>query len=104
MGAHNIKQQPLVKRDKILMPPLHIKLGLMKQFVTAFDPNSNSFNILKNTFPKLSEAKIKAEVSVGPDIRKLMTNDEEFQTPLKRTERVAWDNFKEITRSFLGNT
>ena len=104
VGAHNIKQQPLVKPDKILVPPLHIKLGLMKQFVTALDPNSNSFNILKNTFPRLSEAKIKAGVFVGPDIRKLMANDKKFRTNLKRTERAAWDSFKEVTRSFLGNT
>lgn len=33
------------------MPPLHIKLGLMKQFVKALDQNCEAF--------ELSEAKIK---------------------------------------------
>ncbi|GBN71750.1 hypothetical protein AVEN_92763-1 [Araneus ventricosus] len=28
---------PLVGREKIIFPPLHIKLGLMKQFVKALD-------------------------------------------------------------------
>ena len=33
VGEKNIIQPPLVPRDKIILPPLHIKLGLMKQFV-----------------------------------------------------------------------
>ena len=33
VGAYNLKQTPLVEPKKVLMPSLHIKLGLMKQFV-----------------------------------------------------------------------
>ena len=29
--------EPLVDRNSILLPPLHMKLGLMKQFVKALD-------------------------------------------------------------------
>lgn len=36
MGKHNIKWEPLVDPRKVLMPPLHIKLGLMQQFMAAF--------------------------------------------------------------------
>ena len=32
-GAHNVIRQPLVQREKILLPTLHIKLGLAKQFI-----------------------------------------------------------------------
>ena len=32
-GMPNVIHEPIVSRDKIFFPPLHIKLGLMKQFV-----------------------------------------------------------------------
>ena len=38
VGAHTLKQEPLVEPRKVLMPPLHIKLGLIKQFVKQLDP------------------------------------------------------------------
>ncbi|KAK3882315.1 hypothetical protein Pcinc_013307 [Petrolisthes cinctipes] len=41
------------------MPPLHIKLGLMKQFVKALNQESAAFKYLLEFFPKLSETKIK---------------------------------------------
>ena len=34
-GSHNIVANPLVKPHQILLPPLNIKLGLMKNFVKA---------------------------------------------------------------------
>ena len=36
-GSKNILQKPLVDPTKILLPPLHIKLGLMKQFVKSLN-------------------------------------------------------------------
>ena len=36
-GERNIVNVPLVNREKVLLPPLHIKLGLMEQFVKALD-------------------------------------------------------------------
>ena len=36
-GARNIINKPLVEREKILIPPLHMRLGLMKQFTRALD-------------------------------------------------------------------
>lgn len=37
VGQLNVRSAPLVDASKILMPPLHIKLGLMKQFVKALE-------------------------------------------------------------------
>ena len=37
IGENNIQNEPLVEKSKILLPPLHIKLGLMKQFVKSLD-------------------------------------------------------------------
>ena len=36
-GLHNAKSPPLDEPNKILLPPLHIKLGLMKNFAKAMD-------------------------------------------------------------------
>ena len=57
--SKNVLRVPLVEREKVLMPPLHIKLGLMKNFVKALDKNSDAFRYLCNKFPELSYAKVK---------------------------------------------
>ena len=76
MGRNYVKWEPLVDPRKVLMPLLHIKLGLMKQFVTALDKESAAFNYLRDFFPRLSEAKLKAGVFVGPQIKKIMECNE----------------------------
>ena len=45
VGENNVLYKPLVPRDKIIFPPLHIKLGLMKQFVKAPKLESKFFTI-----------------------------------------------------------
>ncbi|KAJ0184258.1 hypothetical protein K1T71_000681 [Dendrolimus kikuchii] len=84
------------------MPPLHIKLGLMKQFVKKLDETSEAFGYLKKKNPKLSEAKVKAGVFVGPQIRQIFA-DEKFPTLLNRTQKASWNSFKAVVSGFLGN-
>ena len=36
-GSHNVQSRLLVEPNKKLLPPLHIKLGLMRNFVKAMD-------------------------------------------------------------------
>ncbi|MGH0137166.1 UNVERIFIED_CONTAM: hypothetical protein FKN15_035896 [Acipenser sinensis] len=74
------------------MPPLHIKLGLMKQFVRALDKESAAFKYLQDFFPKLSEAKVKAGVFVGPQIKKILECNE-FPKKLTSKEKAAWNSF-----------
>ncbi|GFV38650.1 uncharacterized protein TNCV_4412041 [Trichonephila clavipes] len=45
-GVKNVERQSLVDPKKILFPPLHIKLGLMKQFVKALDKEGECFKYL----------------------------------------------------------
>ena len=54
-GKKNILHNTLVDPKKILLLPLHIKLGLIKQFVKALPKDGDSFKYL---FPHLSEAKL----------------------------------------------
>ena len=42
----NVINEPLVPREKIILPPLHIKFGIMKQFVKALPVHGNWFNYI----------------------------------------------------------
>jgi len=101
-GSCNIIHDSLVDPSKILIPPLHIKLGLMKQFVKALDKNGKCFQYLQTKFPKLSEAKIKEGVFDGPQIRK-MFKDSDFTNHMNKLEKAAWLSFRSVVRNFLGN-
>lgn len=59
IGQKNVKNIPLVQTDKIILPPLHLKLGFMKQFVKWLDIEGDAFLYLKSVFPQISEGKIK---------------------------------------------
>ena len=74
IGEENIIREPRVERKKIMLPPLHIKLGLMKQFVKALDKNGGCFKYLRRFFPGLSLEKLKSGIFDGPQIHKLISN------------------------------
>ena len=86
IGAHNAKQTPLVEPKKVLLPPLHIKLGLIKHFVKKLNPESDAFKYNQEFFPKLSKAKIKGGVFVGPQLKQLMKSDS-FSGKISAIER-----------------
>jgi hypothetical protein len=74
----------------------------MKQFVTALGKESAAFEYLRDFFPKLSEAKVKAGVFVGPQIKKIL-ECKEFPGKLTTKEKAAWNSFVAVVRGFLGN-
>ena len=88
---------PLVPQNKIIFPPMHIKLGLFKQFVKGLRKDSPAFEFLHECFPKLSDN----GVFVGPQIQKLILNDM-FDKTLNETELVAWKSFKQVCLNFFG--
>ena len=101
-GTKNILQQPLIESSKILLPPLHIKLGLIKNFVKALDRDGPAFRHLISKFPRLSIAKIKEGIFIGPQIRELFS-DEHFAGLLTKKEHAAWESFRAVALNFLGN-
>jgi len=92
----------LIEPQKVLMPPLHIKLDLIKQFVTALDKGSAAFKYPQDLFPKLSEAKVKAGIFVGQLIKKTI-ECHKFDNLLNRTEKTTWNSFIAVVHGFLGN-
>ena len=59
IGEHNVLYEPLVPCDKIIFPPLHIKLGLMKQFVKALDKERACFGYICKAFPGVTIEQLK---------------------------------------------
>lgn len=122
IGQKNVMRIPLVQSERIILPPLHLKLGYMKQFVKKLDQKGRAFLYLKTLFPKLSEAKIKegtvtafiyylfdfksisfiSGIFVGPEIRKVM-KDKQFAELLTQIESRAWKSFVSLCENFLGN-
>ena len=100
-GFHNVLNPPLIERSKILLPLLHIKLGLAKQFVKSLKPTSHAFRYIRQMFPSLSEAKVKGGIFVGPQIRRMLAS-EELEEQMSDLERNAWQAFRMIVEGFLG--
>ena len=101
-GSHNVQSRRLVEPKKTLLPPLHIKLGLMKNFVKAMDREGRGFTFLQHKFPRISLGKLKAGIFGGPQIRELM-KDSIFDDALSTAELSAWRSLKSVITNFLGN-
>ncbi|KAF0754421.1 FLYWCH-type zinc finger-containing protein 1 [Aphis craccivora] len=61
----------------IFLPPLHIKLRLIKTLVKAMGKtNSNGFQYLKEICTKIKAAKLKESTFIGPQIRELIKDND----------------------------
>jgi hypothetical protein len=101
-GGKYVRNQALVDKDKILLLPLHIKLGLMKNFVKAMNKHGKHFEYLREKFPKLSDAKLKEGIFIGLQIRGII-DDDVFEHLSPETEKSAWLTFEAVCLNFLGN-
>lgn len=102
LGHHNVSNKALVPRSKVLLPPLHIKLGLIKQFVTALDCGGTTYQEIRLMFPKLSEAKVKGGIFIGPQVRTMLAS-EALENTMGPLEKRAWRAFRDVVNGFLGN-
>ena len=101
-SMHSVIQEALVPRQKILLPPLHIKLGLLKQFIKALDPNSATLHYIRKMFSHLPDTKVKGVMFTGPQIRVMLASADLEQT-MSVVERNAWEAFRMVATYFLGN-
>jgi len=101
-GMKNVIHKPLMKPSKALPPPLHIKLELMKNFVKALDGKGPAFTYLCGKFLRLTYEKVKADVFIGPLIRKLFA-DQQYEAVLSDKEKAADHSFEKVSNGFLGN-
>jgi hypothetical protein len=101
-GTSNVQHEPLVDPKLVYLPPLHIKLGLIKNFVKALGNDSAAFKYLGTKFPSISSAKIREGIFVGPQIRQLLSDDN-FDKLMNQAELNAWLSFKALCSNFLGS-
>ncbi|GBN28116.1 hypothetical protein AVEN_72131-1 [Araneus ventricosus] len=97
----NVKHPLLAEPHKIIITPLLIKLGLVKNLVNAMDKNGPTFKYLHEKFPRLSVAKIKKTFLWGLSLNRFS------ETPslrlLRSKEKQVWDAFYQVSTNFLGN-
>jgi hypothetical protein len=101
-GTKNVIRASLVDPQEVLLPPLRIKLGVIKQFVKALDKSGSCFQYLGRKFAALSEVKVKEGIFDGSQIRQLM-KDTAFTDTMSDIEPEAWNAFKDVVKKFLGN-
>ena len=85
---HNIQFHFLVEPNKILVPSLHIKLGVMKNFMKAMDRKGCVFIFLQEKFSRISMEKLKSGIFNGLQIRELM-KDPMFDEALEGNWRAS---------------
>ena len=99
-GKYNVKHPALIDPQKVLLPPLHIKLGLMKNFVKGMDHQGSGFQYLKKRFKgKFTDAKLEAGVITGSEIRSVI-NGSSFPVSLNEMELEAWSSFVNVVQKF----
>jgi len=86
----NVENQPLVEPNKILLPSMHLKLGLMKNFVKAMNQKQAAYTYLWEKFSRLSKAKLKEGIVIGPQIWDLIKNEYFDRLLQKETKRRLW--------------
>ena len=81
---------------------MHLKLGLTKNFVKVMNQEEAALTYLWEKFPRLSEAKLKEGIFIGPQIWDII-KDEYFNKLLQGDEEAAWDSLKFVVIVFWGN-
>jgi len=97
-----VENQPLVKLSKILLPSTHLNLGLIKNSVKAMNKEEAAFTYLREKFPRLSEAKLKEGIIIGPQLRDIM-KDKYLEKLLPDEEKAVRNSLKFVVKGFLGN-
>ena len=100
-GFHNVLNSPLIERSKILLPTMHIKLGLAEQFVKSLKPTSRPVRYIRQMFLSISEAKVTGGIFLGPQIRRMLAS-EQLEGQMSDLERNAWQAFRMIVEGFPG--
>ena len=66
------------------------------------DKTGRGFEYVRNKFPNVSDANIKEDIFIVPQIRELI-QEKQFDEDLNETKRNTWLSFKRIFKDFLGN-
>jgi hypothetical protein len=99
--GEGVRSQLLDDKDKILLPPLHIKFGLLRNFVKTMNKQGKCFEYLREIFREISIAELKENIFIGPQNHEIIKYDL-FEHLLTITEKSAWLKFRAVCINLLG--
>lgn len=114
-GEFNVVHRPLISSENVILPILHIKLGIFKQFAKYIDHTGEAFQrivhffqglyhylnyFLMKRFLRISIAKVSNGVLTGPQINSLF-RDEQFLSALSGVEFRAFSAMNECFMNVL---
>lgn len=73
------------------------------RFVKVMGKSREEFIYIKSYFPNASDAKLKEEIFIGPQIRKVL-KDENFKENLSTLEMGFCKAFASVVHTFMSNT
>jgi hypothetical protein len=73
-----------------------MKLGIIKYFVKAIEQTGPSFSYFVKKFSEINAANLNEAVFTGPQIRKLLRN-EQSDGILCRKQKMVWNDFRLVT-------
>ena len=101
-GKHNVIKPPLIPPSKIILPPLHIKIGITTLlFKKTYNANPKARTVLDEMFSELGEKKLRA-IYDGPKIKRIFES-EDLSLVLTEEKNVAFSSLKNVRENFLGN-
>ena|SRR5688572_1530486 len=86
---------------QLILFPLHVKLGLVKNFVKVLNNDGKGFKYLTGKFSYVSDAKINGGIFVEPKIRD-MVKVSHCEELLDDCELRAWTALKAVIENFFG--
>lgn len=95
-GAKNVAHQALVDNANIYLPPFHVKLAIIKQFVKAMSIDGEGLKYLIHKFHRMKEAKRKDGIFFGLQIKQLFL-DPTLQNKRNAFEKILWNSFENVT-------
>jgi hypothetical protein len=102
-GSKNIAHTSLVAVPKVVLPPLQMKLGVMKQFVRALNAEGGCSEHMCHKFTTLTGTTLKDGLFTGPYVRKILS-DPTFEGTVSAAEQTAWQASRDVVTKFRGNT
>ena len=101
-GHKNVSHNSLVPIENSYSSSLHVKLGLMKQFVKTMNKTGDLFYFLKIKYSHPIYANIKERISVVFQNRQLF-NDLMFTKHLNPKEKRLWLAFRSVRVNLFGD-
>ena len=96
----NVINDPLVDRDRIIFPPLHIKLN--QAVHQGSGQGCDCFTYFCQAFPGLTMEKLKAGIFDSPQILQLIRHPE-FENSMNEVKLEEWKALVQVVKTFLGN-